>query len=369
MSTDVGRTIATARYIAALLVSLNCGAQKPEKPDGVSYRAVFSLAKRHSIAGALWYILEDEIVATGDTELIARFTKACDLDYIKHTHQAREFASVTKAFSTAGVKFLPVKGFANKALWLRPEYRTMSDMDIYVSESGLERAAEVLLSLGYQLDHGGSVHDSYMKPPYVNIELHKTLGKYGAGDFSLWKPREDDPFFHEMSDEDFLVYVIDHMYKHYKTGGSGMRSFFDVYIFLSKNGDELDKEYILRDRQARGLDEFYALTLRLCERWFGEGKSGEELVELEYYIVTGGTYGTVENKVEEAMKTKSGFRYTLSRAFLPYSNMKQIYKWLKPLPFLLPFAWVLRLLTALFDGRMRREVRATKAAARKKKNS
>ena len=71
---------ATARYVAKLLVALNCDAPKPEKPADVSYRAVYVFAKRHSVASAIWYLIEDEVTAEGDAELIEKFSRDCAVD-------------------------------------------------------------------------------------------------------------------------------------------------------------------------------------------------------------------------------------------------------------------------------------------------
>ena len=357
--------ISCARYVAALLVSLNAGGEQPKKPDCVSYRAVFKFAKRHALAGALWYLLEDEITAFGDEELTARFSRECELDYLKNNVQTQEFASVCSAFGKAGIKHLPLKGFISKALWKRPEYRSMTDMDIYVSPSDTDAAAEILLSLGYAEDHKSAEHDSYIKPPYVNIELHKTLESYGIGDFSNWRAKENAPCFYELSDEDFLIFILMHMYKHYKAGGTGMRSFYDLHLFLGAKRGSLDLGYVRGELDKRGIGEFYSVALRLSELWFlGRTECADELADFEYYIATGGTFGTVENRVEHALTEKSRFRYTLSRIFLSYPKMKALYKWLGPLPFLLPVAWVIRLVAALFDGRLRRELRATSRAAK-----
>lgn len=365
MAIDKAAAIAAARYVARLLCALNLGTDKPEKPDSVSYRQVFTLAKRHSVAGALFYVLEDEVRESGDAELIARFERERDLDFAKQLVQTREFAAVTESLSAAGIDFLPLKGFMMKALWRRPEYRTMTDMDIYVSRSGIDAAAGVLESLGYTAEGGDGVHDSYLKPPYVNIELHKTLGNYGDGDFSLWKCKPDMPHWYVMSDEDTLVFMLDHMYKHYKAGGTGMRSFFDLYLYLEAKGERLDREYVDRELEERGMKEFYEDALALVGLWFCGAADNGSLAELELFIVTGGTFGNVENKVKYALKKKSRFRYALSRIFLTYPQMKHLYKWLGPLPFLLPVAWVMRLFGALFDGRLRREVRAVGAASAK----
>lgn len=356
-----------ARYIAALLLTLNFDAPMPKKPDGISYRAIFKLAKRHSIAGSLWYILEDEVRQTGDEELIARFERERELDTAKHIVQCREFDAVTRAFTEAGVDFLPLKGFLMKALWRRPEYRTMTDMDIYVSEAGIEKAATVLESLGYTFDHGGTVHDSYLKPPYVNIELHKVPGYYSQKDFPDWQKKDGNDHWHLMSPEDEYLFMVSHMYKHFfRGGGIGIRSFFDMYLFLLKNGEKLDFDYIHRDIREYGMTEFYEVAKCLISVWF-EGKvdNSESTLELEYYVTTGGTFGTVENRVTYAISKKKRGGYLLSRIFIPYSSMVFIYPWLRRLPFLLPVGWVMRVMRAVFDGRARREIKAVNRAVKK----
>ncbi len=358
--------IITARYVAHLLVALNLGEAVPGLPEGISLRDVYLFSKKHSVAGAVLSAIEDAVTSSEDSELIARFSKEREIALAKNLVQTVEFGRITEAFTAAEIRFLPMKGFLFKALWGRPEWRTMADMDIYVSADGASRAAEVLCSLGYKFDHGGSVHDCYVKPPYVNIELHKSLVGKDTGDFSAWGTKKDNPYWYVMSDEDFLVYTLSHMHKHHGSGGFGMRSLFDVYLYLVAKGDVLDSEYIECELDKRGILYFYRDTLALAGLWFG-GKTGctDAILELEAYVASGGTYGNIDNKVATSMRGKTKLGYYMSRFFLPYSSMVEIYKWLRPLPFLLPVAWVMRIFRALFDGRLRRELRAARTASKK----
>ncbi len=361
MQDNKEKLLLTARYIASLIRALQDGTDAPPVPDTTDMKSVFTLAKKHSLAGALWYILEESGLDF-DEELVKRFTRERDLEFAKNLTQTREFMGITRAFTEAEIPFLPMKGFIYKSLWKRPEYRVMSDLDIYVSEEGLGRAGEVLLGMGYKLAHDGQVHDSFEKPPYMNVELHRDLEVGSSESFSDWQARSDNPMWYEMSDEDCLVFHIAHMYKHFTAGGSGMRSFFDLVLYLSAKADTLDLELVKEKLTARSLYDFYTKCCKLSEFWFSGGEYTEDIAELEYYTVTGGAYGNMENRVENSIKGKSRLSYYLSRAFLPYSKMIYIYKWLRWLPFLLPVAWVMRLVTALFDGRLGREMRAVDSA-------
>ena len=355
---------AAARHLARVINVLNRGGEIPPIPDGITYRDVFIIAKRHSLACALCHAVED-LVKDSDPELVARLRKERDLECAKNLTQTREVSAVTSAFTDAGVRFLPMKGVLFKELSARPEYRTMSDMDIYVGREGIDRATEMLCDMGYTFGHCDDVHNSLFKHIYVNIELHKMLEIGDEGDFSSWTAKPDNEFWYVMSDEDLLAFVISHMYRPHVTGGNAMRSVYDVYLFLEAKRDTLDLERVREVLKERDMLDFFDKTLALAEFWFGSGEADDELLEMEYFTVTGGTYGTVENKVELAMKKKSRLSYLFSRIFLPYSSMKKLYKWLVPLPFLLPFAWVARIFKALFDGRLRRELMAVDAAERR----
>lgn len=357
MQDNKEKLLVTARYIASLVRALQYGTGVSPLPDGTDMKSVFVLAKKHSLAGALWYILEESGLVT-DTELVKRFTRERDLEFAKNLTQTREFREITRAFTEANIPFLPMKGFIYKSLWRRPEYRVMSDLDIYVADEGLKSAGDVLLGMGYELTHDSQIHDSFEKPPYMNVELHRDLEVGSSESFADWQARPDNPMWYLMSDEDCLVFHIAHMYKHFTAGGSGMRSFFDLTLYLAKKSDTLDLAAAEEKLRSRGLYDFYNKCCALSAFWFSGGEYTEDIAELEYYTVTGGAYGNMENRVENSIKGKSRLSYYLSRAFLPYSKMIYIYKWLKWLPFLLPVAWVMRLVTALFDGRLGRELRA-----------
>ncbi len=355
------------RYVARAIVTLHYGGELPALPEGIDYRDVYKMAKWHSLGGALWPIHEAVVTATGDTELISRWSREYELDVAKNLVQTAEFKAVTALLAENEIPFLPMKGFIFKALWRRPEYRTMSDMDIYVRAEDVKKVGSILTERGYAFSHGGSVHDSYEKPPYVNIEIHHMRG-YCLTDFDDWTPKADNPYWYTMTDEDCLLFVLAHTHKHYLAGGCGLRAVFDIRLYLEANGDTLDMEYVNSRLRELGLYDFYELVMRFDRLWYGDGEveQTEEVLRDEYFLVTGGTYGTVENRVEQRLKKKSRLGYILSRLFPPYRSMKYLYTWLQPMPFLLPFAWIIRLVVAMFDGRMRREIRATRRHDKRK---
>ncbi len=354
--------ISAIRYIARVLKAQSLDEAAPSLPDGIGYREVYKLAKRHSLAGALWYMLEDSVKEAGDVELVNIWSRERDVEFMQFFAQKTEYDALVKGFTEAKIPFLAMKGCVIRELWHRPEYRTMSDMDIYVSEEFNEGAREILLNRGFCAEGDTVVHDNFFKPPFVKVELHKSIYRDAPDSYSDWNKSEDNPYSYKMSDIDFLVYHIRHMQKHFKGGGCGMRSFFDTYLYLEKYSSLMDKDELDRKLGENGLNDFYSLVLDIIALWFSDTNTepSKDVLETEYYVATGGVYGTLTNRVDREVKTKGKLSYFLNRTFLPYRDMIGIYKWLSKFPFLLPFAYIHRLVKALFDGRMRRELKAYK---------
>ena len=61
-----------------------------------------------------------------------------------------------------------------------PLMRSMADFDVLLKEMDSQRMQKWMEARGYAPDHiEQSVHDTYRKPPYMNIELHRRLMEEG----------------------------------------------------------------------------------------------------------------------------------------------------------------------------------------------
>ena len=359
------------RYITKLVRALHYGEPMPEKPDELSWRDIFTHAYTHSVAGAIWNVVEDAVTAADeDPELIRRWSRERDLEYVKAIQQTRLFATLKEKFIESGVRFLPMKGLILRELWRKPEYRTMSDLDILIHKDGTDRAREIIESLGFSLVHDGDIHDQYNKPPYLTFELHHILEKDSTLTFDDFTESEQTPFMYEMKKEDFLTFVISHIHKHYTHGGCGIRSIFDIRIYLEAYKDEIDMSLLEDKLKKQNLLDFYRIVTRLSEFWYGDGSlvPDDEIFREEYYISGGATYGTVMNRVRYDARTNGKFVYILSRAFPEFAIMAKLYPWLNKCPILLPITWVMRWFAALFDGRLKKEANAIKTAEWKKED-
>ena len=95
--------------------------------------------------------------------------------------------------------------------------------------------------------------------------------------------------------------------------------------------------------------------------WLSGKEHSEKTEIMQFMILSGGTYGVMENMVSvQQIKRGGKLKYALSRIFLPYETLKfqfpviQKHKWLTPL------FEVIRWFKLLFCGGVRRSARELK---------
>ncbi len=357
-----------SEYVAALLTHVNCGMPKPEKPKEIPWEAVFAFSHSQSLASGIYSAIEADVKREASPELAARWDRARATDLAKHIKQASEFKRLTALFTEKGIKFLPLKGFTYKALWKNPAHRTMSDLDIYFDPDDMSRVDELLLGLGYVQEHSCDVHLSYEKKPFLNVEAHRKFEENGESpSFDTWQTKPDNPYWHIMNHEQFLTFNALHAYKHYEAGGCGMRVIFDLYLYKKAYENEMSVEILQKSLAKEGLSDFFSLIEKVADYWFSGAEPTDEVLTAAYYISTGGTYGSMENRISYGIESKGRGRYILSRVFPPYAQMKLRYPVLKKLPVLLPFMYIVRFITSIFNGRNGKELRGMKKHKENKK--
>jgi len=351
---DYTSYLAVCKYIIALLRTMAFGEPLPEKPGDIEWGTVYSVAKSHSFAGTLYYFLEDKIKATEDEKLIRAWERDRDFEFLQDKKQKEEFDRITELFTNEKLYFLPLKGFMMKKLYPRSVYRYMVDMDIYVSGEQIDRAKELLRSIGYNDGAKYEVHDAMLKPPFVHIELHKLIfEKTYNTEFGEFYPKPDNPCWHVMSDVDFYVYLIRHAHKHYNnTGGCGIRSVLDLFLYEKAHGELVNSPEVLQKLKDGGLYEFYLDFKELSLYWFCGVPPQRDIAHFEGFILLGGTYGNIKNRVSVEIKGKSKLAYALSCVFPPKKTIYARYKWTKKCPLLLPFGYIARIFGAIFNGRV-----------------
>ena len=340
-----------------LLISL-VSAEAEGKPldigGEVDYASLLALAEHHSVANIVCYALERSGAAVPDG-IMAKFRRLRDKALMSDIQQQADFEQLCSEFGEAGIRFIPLKGILLKSLYPQSDYRTMSDIDLLIDEENAARAREIMCSLGYTVDSVDlGVHDEFLKMPSTRVEIHRELFGAEGGEYA---PLFTDPWSMcrvsngrwEFTEEAFFLYILAHGMKHYSLGGTGIRTFLDISIYLRHADIDLDGIYAKFD--SVGQRQLCEDIIALSRVWFDGAEHTERTRSAAEYILKGGTYGTFENQVQHELQSKSKAGYVFSKLFPNLKTMRQRYPVLKKAPVLLPIFWLVRIVTKPFQNR------------------
>ncbi len=337
----------------------------------VDLSALLSLAKRHDVAHLIGSAL-GKIDGIEATETAKKLQQEHFLAVYRYEQAEYELTEICRVLEEEQIEHISLKGAIIRKYYPEAWMRTSCDIDVFIHKSDLSRAIKVLEEkLGYK-HTGGCPHDeSLYAASGVHLELHHDLleehiaGKATEYLRDVWKYTQTSNGFaykKEMTDEMFYFYHIVHMAKHFKTGGCGIRSFLDTWILNHRLPLNQEKRDELLEKG--GYLPFERAAQALAEVWFSERETSPLTEQMEYYILHGGVYGTIDNRVAvEQAKKKSRFRYWLSRIFLPYRQLKLTYPVLEKHKYLTPVFWVVRLVRKLFGGGVKKSIQEINVSA------
>lgn len=209
-----------------------------------------------------------------------------------------------------------MKGIILKDYYPKFGMREMSDNDILCDDSHMADVRRIMENLGFQCTvYDERVDDTYTKSP-IAFEMHRFLfDERESESFYLYyknikeKLLQDDKDEYELhfTPEDFYVYMVAHEYKHYMSGGTGLRSLLDIYVYLNRWNGELDWQYITAELDKLSIKEYERKARTLANAVFSGVTLDEEDREELLYYVTSGTFGTIERKkTNQLAKNLSG---------------------------------------------------------------
>ena len=293
--------------------------------------ALYKVSRHHMLRAAVGMALQSCGSSTSqfDSAVAMAQRKAVILD--------AELKAVTSALEASGIWYMSLKGAVIRSLYPRFGMREMADLDILFDHERAEDVKRIMVGLGFEIKSFGiGKDDDYYKLPISNFEMHRTLfgdmhdecfQKYYNGIESRLIKDSDNNYGYHFSAEDFYIFMVAHECRHYQKGGTGLRSLLDTYVYLQKKS--LDMDYVAAETAKLGITEFEQNNRRLALALFSPGNqeallSGNlelppELQSMLDYIVSSGTYGTTEHKVENNMRKDgdSKLRYMARRVWGP----------------------------------------------------
>ena len=350
------------KYAYAMIRLTGCAIDNkiPDKKRIEMYELslLFQVCQEHNLTAAVAYALESAGIVDDD------FKQAKEKAIRKNILFDAERNKIMNIMEQKGIWHMALKGAVLKDYYPKLGMRQMADNDILIDGNYRSEVKDIMLGEGFiSHTYADGMVDEYYKEPVYNFELHSELftedfipelHDYYINIKERLVKDNNKEFGYHFTQEDFYIYFTAHEYKHYKKGGTGVRSLLDTYIFMRKFSDELDWKYLYGELEKLGIKEYEQEQRLLAFRLFQKEKlSVEDRRELDYYIYSG-TYGTLENSMNNALENKadnSVLRYLFRKAFPPLVNYKVYFPWAYRHKVLIPIAWLYRLVRGVFTRR------------------
>ncbi len=345
-------------YTCSLLRTVLNGNEPRPLPEGIDLEELYYYQLNQSVANMAYLALKKLNIPE---KKLKSFADEYKMMILREARFELAGQQVFAALEKASIPFIPLKGIIMKKLYPQDSLRSFTDYDIYIGQNG-DRVKSVMKSLGFEVKKTAEYDVAYFKKPSLYFEMHSKLFEesyrfegYFEKPFEKTVQKEGSKYCYLLKKEDFFIHVFCHLYKHFTFGGCGIRQFMDVYV-LMKN-EKLDYSYIEKEIETLKLTSFYNTVKNVNQVIFQGEKPDKDTLEICEYIFSNGTFGT--DKIiavnEFNAQSKNMFfwktKYFASRWGLSYTSMKKKYKFLKWMPFLLPFCWLHKGFYVLFFKR------------------
>lgn len=312
----------------------------------------------HLVAQGLWI----NGLLDRSTEVGKSFYKAQMLCAMRNEALDHALNTVSEAFCEIKVPFIPLKGSVLKRYYPEPWMRTSCDIDILIDPADEQKCTDVLCNkLGYTFKSKDSYDISFYSADGIHLELHFGLmenrfaaSKYLSRVWEISGPVLDGSYRYEMSDDMFYFHQVAHLYKHFVSGGCGVRLFMDLYVLNHHPAFKKSGEYKRYLKEIK-LTDFEKEIVHLSEVWFGCGEHTDLSRQVEQYVMGAGIFGNIKNEVALNRESAGGrVGYAAKRIFLPLKVLCEYYPELRSRKWLAPVYQVKRWINVVKDGHVKR---------------
>lgn len=335
-------------------------------PEDTDWSELLSVANIHTVQNILAYMVMKN-PAPHTAEIMPIMRRNCLGSISVYAHRAECMKFLIEKLNAADVDHLVFKGYVVRNYYPVPELRTFGDIDFLIRIEDREKVHQLMLDNGFEVKTDWEPVYSYVKSVEY-YEIHTDVMEVDVSDKADYKGYFKDIWNHahnvgghtfELSPEFHFLYLLTHIAKHISGSGAGIRMYMDIAVFVQHFGDSIDWNYIVGELDKLQFRDFANMVLTVVEKYF-EIKSPitlkeipEEVVEdFMEYTMQGGIFGksnrdsgVVALKKQDRNEETVSKTATLIRNLFPSaSSLEKRYTYLQGRHWLLPVAWVHRVL-------------------------
>ena len=366
--TNMTPTTIETQFLHIAKAAISGGDLPAEKVD---WPAIFTLANQQKLLPILFEAVRKMPAAEENVALFAVTKQQVIGQVLNQTVRSAEFADLYRKLRTVGLHPIVVKGQLCSRLYPLKDHRISADDDLYIPDAEFMTCHEQLLANGLTTDTPADELSTADEVSYTKggsslyIELHRHLfdSSEDAHDelnhfFADLNSVEIDGFL-AMPPHEHLLYLLLHAYKHFVRSGIGLRQFCDIGLWARAYHAEIDWQRLHEQCESIHAATFAAAAFRIARDYLGIefdlSAPWSDAVDVEPLLhdsLCGGVYGsndltrphssTVTLNAVKASRT--GEKSSVLRTVFPKREyLERRYPYLKKRPYLLPVAWVQRL--------------------------
>jgi hypothetical protein len=352
------------KYMLELIRAAVFNACPTEYIEDIDWNYIYNKSVEQNIAGLVYCSISKLSKNLQPSESILKQWKQNMISTVVTMNISySEFLRMNKYIRDKGLVFVGLKGCALRNLYPVPELRTMGDFDVFVRKNELSDIVRCFKEKNYTVEK--DLFGVVAKKDNVYWEIFFSLEE----EFQINTDKNNSLIFDNCIELDgmyvpnstyFLAHVIIHTGRHYIEKGAGIRNLCDIALFISKYFEEIDFEILKAICKEQNYENIYCYVLNVTEQCFGldlsrvdfERKNCDLFLE---YTLLNGVFGKNDNvlirqvSLDENENTKG-----LRRLFFPAAKtLENRYKYLKKCPYLLPIAWIQRILYGRFGKKVK----------------
>ena len=335
-------------------------------PFAGDWQQLLELAAMHSVTGILGHSVMSWPHA--DSAALAQpLRRQCLQTMALFSQRADAMARLAEALSAEGIDHLLFKGYVVREYYTIPELRTFGDIDFLIRPADREKCDALMRQWGFEPKENWEPVFSYLRgAEYYEIHSHvletdvSERADYREYFSRVWDHAEPlRGHTYALKPEYHLLYLLTHIAKHIHGSGAGARMYLDLAFFLKRFGDRLDWAWFRGELEKLSFYDFTNMAFTFVRREFGvESPIPLRAVEEQTYqdfadfTMAGGTFGKfgrdsaviqLKNQDIHAENVSRG-KTLLRRFFPPASQIERRYTYLQGRHWLLPAAWVHRVI-------------------------
>ena len=297
-------------YIIELLKSSITNTTPSIPNEDLDWDVVFKYATMHRILPVLYFSIQklpDEY--KNNISKIKHYELAYKSNLVDDANRENEISVITKTLSENNIDYILLKGTVTKHFYPDTSMRMMSDVDILYRNVESKQIKDLLENKGYTQTKSTPKDDMYLSSnQLVKVEMQQSLLDDGFTNWlkyldTIWKRCEKkSENEYVMTPEDFYIYHIVHMAKHFINGGIGLRHMLDTWV-IKNHYSGMDQDYVKGVLKELKLNTFEKQIDNLCKYWFEEMTLADKgsINLLSEYTFANGAFGNIaQQSVNEA---------------------------------------------------------------------